>query len=337
MAATMKDIARATGLGLATISKYFNGGQVRPENRALIEQAAATLRYTPNDVARSLKTNHTKTIGVVIPELNNAFIMSIITTMEDILRKQNYATIVCDCRSDAAREAEAVAFLMHKRVDGLINMPTCTTGEHLTGALGAGIPVVLVDRLLEPLSGRVSAVVVDNAAAVDCGASHLIALGHKNIGLILGDTDLYTTRCRKQGYLQALCRHGIEAREDLIRHGGYTFDGGYQALKALLAVPEKPTAVIITNFEMTLGGMILLNEARVRVPRELSVIGFDKLDLFGGLFPDLTLITQPQNAIGEQAARLMLTHVSDETFAPRVVTLDTRLLKRGSTASVGDI
>ena len=134
MAATMKDLARETGLGLATLSKYFNGGTVREKNRVLIEAAVRKLHYVPNEVARSLKTQHSRAIGVVIPELSNTFITSIISSMEDVLRKHDYAVIVCDCRSDIRREKEAVEFLMHRRVDGLINMATDTTGAHLKSA-----------------------------------------------------------------------------------------------------------------------------------------------------------------------------------------------------------
>ena len=145
MAATMKDLARETGLGLATISKYFNGGSVREKNRVLIEAAAKKLRYVPNEVARSLKTQQSRVIGVVIPELSNAFITSIISSMEDILRKKDYAVIVCDCRSDPKREKSAVEFLLHRRVDGLINMATDMTGAHLKAALSADIPILLID------------------------------------------------------------------------------------------------------------------------------------------------------------------------------------------------
>ncbi len=134
MSATVKDIARETGLGLATISKYLNGGNVRPKNKKLIDDAIKALHFVPNEFARSLRTRQSRTIGVLIPELSNAFITSIITTMEDLLRKQDYAVIVCDCRTDPQMEKEAVSFLMHKRVDGLINMPTDQTGAHLAPA-----------------------------------------------------------------------------------------------------------------------------------------------------------------------------------------------------------
>ena len=181
MAATLKDLARETGLGLATLSKYFNGGTVREKNRLLIEAAVKKLRYVPNEVARSLKTQQTRVIGVIIPELSNAFITSIISSMEDILRKHDYAVIVCDCRSNAKREKEAVEFLMHRRVDGLINMATDTTGAHLKMPLAAGIPVLLIDRLIESLRGKASAVIIDNVHAAGQAVRKLTDFGHRRI------------------------------------------------------------------------------------------------------------------------------------------------------------
>ena len=120
MSATIKDIAKRTGLGLATISSYLNGGNVREKNRVKIEEAIKELNFEVNEVARGLKTNRTKMIGIIIPEMNNTFFAEIITEAEDILRSHGYATMICDCRSDAKREKEAADFLFHRRVDGLI-------------------------------------------------------------------------------------------------------------------------------------------------------------------------------------------------------------------------
>ncbi len=326
MAATMKDLSRETGLGLATISKYFNGGTVKEKNRLLIEAAVKKLHYSPNEVARSLKTQQSRVVGVVIPELSNAFITSIISVMEDILRKKDYAVIVCDCRSNPKREKEAVEFLLHRRVDGLINMATDSTGSHLKAALNAGIPVLLVDRIIDSLRGRVSGVVIDNAYAAEQAVRKLTDLGHRKIGLVLGAAGLYTTNCRLDGYLKALRNAGIEPCEEYIRYGDYTMDGGYQALESLMAMDSRPTAVFVTNFEMTLGTMLAIQHAGIRVPDELSVIGFDKLELFGAIFPELTLIRQPQVSIGKESANLMLDLLASRDGAVhRIVTLSTEL------------
>ncbi len=322
----MKDLSRETGLGLATLSKYFNGGTVREKNRLLIEAAVKKLHYVPNEVARSLKTQQTRVIGVVIPELSNTFITSIITSMEDILRRQDYAVIVCDCRSNRAREKEAVEFLLHRRVDGLISMPTDPTGAHLQGALASGIPVLLIDRLIDSLRGQVSAVIIDNAHAAEQAVRKLTALGHRQIGIVLGNRDLYTTNHRRKGYLNALHDAEIRPDENYIRYGDYTMDGGYQAVQTLMALQKRPTALFVTNFEMTIGAMLALQRLQIRVPEDLSVIGFDKMELFGEIFPDLTLIRQPQRSIGEEAATLMLSLLADPKKAShRIVTLSTTL------------
>ena len=326
MASTMKDLARETGLGLATLSKYFNGGTVREKNRLLIESAVKKLHYVPNEVARSLKTQQTRVVGVVIPELSNAFITSIISSMEDILRKHDYAVIVCDCRSDPKREKEAVEFLLHRRVDGLINMATDATGAHLKAALSAGIPVLLVDRLIDSLRGKVSAVVIDNIHASYQAVRKLTELGHRQIGLVLGSPNLYTTNQRLTGYLNALKEAGITPSDEYIRYGDYTMDGGYQAVQSLLRLKKRPTALFVTNFEMTLGTMLALQHSGVRVPDDLSVIGFDKLELFGEIFPDLTLIRQPQLSIGRETANLMLDLLGNhDGISHRIVTLSTEL------------
>ena len=331
MAATMKDLSRETGLGLATISKYFNGGTVREKNRVLIEAAVKKLHYVPNEVARSLKTQHSRVIGVIIPELSNAFITSIISSMEDILRKHDYAVIVCDCRSDPKREKDAVEFLLHRRVDGLINMATDTTGAHLKAPLASGIPVLLIDRLIESLRGKVSAVIIDNVHAASQAVEKLTSLGHRQIGLVLGSPNLYTTNQRLTGYLNALNEAGIKPTEEYIRYGDYTMDGGYQAVLDLLKLKNHPTALFVTNFEMTLGAMLALQHNGVRVPEDLSVIGFDKLELFGEIFPNLTLIRQPQLSIGREAANLMLDMLSnEESGGCRIVTLTTELTEGSS-------
>ena len=325
MASTLKDLARETGLGLATLSKYFNGGSVREKNRVLIEAAVSKLHYTPNEVARSLKTQHSRAVGVIIPELSNTFITSIISAMEDLLRQQNYAVIVSDCRSDPAREKEAVQFMLNRRVDGLINMPTDPTGAHLQPALNAGIQILLIDRLISSLMNRVSAVVIDNVQASEQAVRKLTALGHRRIGLILGSPNLYTTQCRLAGYLNALLGSGIEPDDSCIRYGDYTMEGGYQAVQSLLQLEPRLTALFVTNFEMTLGAMLALQRSGIRIPEDLSVIGFDKLELFGPIFPDLTLIHQPQQSIGRESAALMLNLLSNPGAAHRIVTLSTEL------------
>lgn len=307
MAATMKDIAKRTGLGLATISSYFNGGNVREKNRIKIEKAIDELHYEVNEVARGLKTNATKTIGVVIPELNNTFCAEIITGMEDVLRSHGYATIVCDCRTDRRLEQEAVEFLIRRRVDGIINMPVDEEGTHLKKFQKTGKPIVLIDRKIQGIS--CDSVLVDNKRAAIDAVKYFIDKGHREIGIIGGPADIFTAQERLAGYRDALKSAGIEPKTSLIYKGDYTIKGGVLGLKKLLQDNPEMTAVFVTNYEMSMGAMIAVNELGINIPDQLSMIGFDNLQFARACNPSLTIVSQPTDGIAKEVARIMLEHL----------------------------
>lgn len=324
MAATMKDIARQTGLGLATISSYFNGGNVREKNRIKIEAAIEELHYEVNEVARGLKTNATRTIGVVIPELNNTFCAEIITGMEDVLRSHGYATIVCDCRTDRKLEQEAVEFLIRRRVDGIINMPVDEEGKHLRKFQKTGKPIVLIDRRIQGIS--CDSVLVDNRKAAEDAVQCFIKNGHRNIGIIGGPEGIFTAQERLAGYSKALKEAGIPIRGSLIFHGDYTIQGGVRGLEELVRSNPDMTAVFVTNYEMTMGAMIGVNELGIKIPEQLSMIGFDNLQFARACNPKLTIVSQPTDGIAREVARIMLEHLengkqeNEECFSEKLQT-----------------
>lgn len=324
MAATMKDIARRTGLGLATISSYFNGGNVREKNRIKIEEAIEELHYEVNEVARGLKTNATRTIGVVIPELNNTFCAEIITGMEDVLRSHGYATIVCDCRTDKKLEREAVEFLTRRRVDGIINMPVDEEGNHLKRFQKTGKPIVLIDRKIQGIN--CDSVLVDNKKAAEDAVRYFIERGHRNIGIIGGPEEVFTAQERMAGYYKALESAGIPVSESLIWHGDYTIQGGVRGLEELVQNNPEMTAVFVTNYEMTMGAMIGVNELGIRIPEQLSMIGFDNLQFARACNPKLTIVAQPTDGIAKEVAMVMLNHLentgeaSGELFSEKLET-----------------
>ena len=304
MAATMKDLAKRTGLGLATISSYFNGGNVREKNRKKIEEAIEELHYAVNEVARNLKTNATKTIGVVIPELNNTFCAEIITGIEDILRNHGYATMICDCRTDKKLEQEAVEFLCRKRVDGIINMPVDTEGGHLKTFQKTGKPIVLIDRKIKGVV--CDSVLVDNEQAASDALRLLYEKGHRNIGIIGGPEEISTAQERMKGYCKTMEELNLPVRQSLIVHGDYTIQGGVKAMETLVQENPEMTAVFITNYEMTMGAVIGLNELGIRIPEEISLVGFDNLPFARACNPKLTIVSQPTDKIAEAAAGIML-------------------------------
>ncbi len=334
MAATIKDIANRTGLGLATISSYLNGGNVREKNREKIEAAIKELNFEVNEVARGLKTNRTYTIGVVIPELNNIFCTEIITAMEDILRKKGYATIVCDCRTDKQLEREAVEFLYRKRVDGIINMPVDSSGAHLKQFADAKKPMIIIDRKLPELS--CDSILVDNQDAAQKAVDILLENGHEKIAMVTGPKEIYTAHERYKGYEAALNQAGITVDSKLVVHSDYTIRGAVAGVTELLEHHPEVTAVFAANYEMTMGTMIALNEKGIRIPEDLSVIGFDNREFARALHPTLTIITQPTEAIARHAAELMLKKLeSDETTTPTEIYLETEVMHGKSVQNMG--
>ena len=304
MATTIKDIAKKTGLGLATISSYLNGGNVREKNRILIEEAIEELHFEVNEIARGLKTNRTRLIGIIIPELNNPFFAEVVAEMEDILRNNGYATMLCDCRTDEKREKEAIEFLKKRRVDGIISMPVTKDVKCFQELQKAGIPVVTVDRKIEDLD--CDCVLVDNRGGTRQAVEQFIRAGHRRIGIITGKDDVYTTKERLLGYFDALEAAGIGRDGSLVVNGQFTIRGGASALKELVENNSDMTAVYVCNYEMMVGAMIEVNELGIRVPEQLSLIGFDNIEFAKACGPRLSIVTQPTKDIAKAATNCML-------------------------------
>ncbi len=312
--ATLKDIAKETGLSVATISKYINGVKLKEKNRIAVETAIKKLDYTVNEYARGLKSSKSRTIGVIIPELANQFMAQIITSLEEILRKEGYSVIVCDCHTDEQLECQAVQFLLSKMVDGIINVPVCVDGRHLIPAVNKQVPIITLDRIIPELSDKIDSVVINNSKATNDATKILLKKGHTKIGVVLGPQNIYTTKQRLAGYLTAFENAGLSTFDDLIYYSDYTVEGGYSAMSSLLNRKDPPTAALVTNHEMTLGAMIAINESSINLPHDLSFIGFDNIDLAKVVSPTLTIIEQPLEKIGIRAAEIMLTRQKTEDW-----------------------
>ena len=283
MAATYKDIQRMTGLSLATISKYFNGGQVRSENRKAIEEAIQKLDFHVNAYARSLKSKHSRLIGGLIPELDSTFNTRMMAEAEEYLRQRGYGLIICDSRLDQESEKEALEFLLGRMVDGILTIPFDKTGQHLIEAWNRNVPVVLLDRLATEF--QTDGVVIDNAEASRLAAEEFIRNGHREIAIINGPGSLYTMRERLRGFQETLIAHGLPIRQEWMLDGPITMDAGYENAKHLMSMWHRPTALFCANYEITLGTIMALNEMGIRVPEDISLIGFDNLPLAGIIKP----------------------------------------------------
>lgn len=303
MAVTIKDIAKKTGLGNATISAYLNGVPVRPYNKIKIEAAIEELGYIRNDYARGLKTHSSRTIGVLIPELSNIFSTTIISEMEEKLQQKGYGIIVCDCRTDLKREQNALKFLLSKMVDGLIIMPISTSGEALNIAIANKIPTVVIDRLTD--CDKVSHVVINNREISRTATNKILDKGCKKVVCISGCEDVYTAFERREGYKEALTECGA-SQLPLIYDGNLTVQGGYDATKKAFAENQGVDGIFVTNYEMSMGSIIALKEMGYSMGVDVQFVGFDNIEMSKAFNPVLSTVNQPLKQIGVTAAETIL-------------------------------
>lgn len=329
MATTIKDVAKYTGLSISTISKYLNGGNVLEPNKELIEKAIRELDFKVNEMARGLKTNRSMTVGVLIPSLENIFFTSIVSHIESILLQEGYSTILCDYKESPELEEKKLHFLLDKMVDGIVMMPLFDNDDLVKMVIAKGIPIVLIDRLINNITCDV--VLVDNLNASYNAVEQLIVNGHRRIGIIVGPNNIYTAQERLKGYIRVHEDYRLKIDSCLIKYGDYKIQSGYDLLQELMGLDPPPTAIYVTNYEMTIGSIIAINENNIKIPEDLSLIGFDNLDLARVVRPPLSIVVQPVKQIGETAARVLLKRLrNDLSGFPLVARLKTELLLRDS-------
>lgn len=306
MAATIKDIREKTGLSLATISKYLNGGNVLPENSEKIEAAIEELHYEVNEIARGLVTNKTRTIGMVVYCVESVFNGTLIRHVGELLRREGYGLLICDSNYSEEREADNICFLTGKKVDGILVVPVANDAAFLGPARQRGIPVVLLDR---PIAGSgCSCVRIDNRKAAAQAVSSLISKNHKDIAVICSAKE-YTGIELYMGYTDAMQAAGLERREEYQKHGAHLFDHGYHSMKELLGLERKPTAIFMTNYDICLGAVAALQESAYRCPEDISLMGFDSLQPAFLVEPQMCVIVQPMEKLAEIAVVTLLKQI----------------------------
>lgn len=309
--ATIKDVARLAGVSIATVSKYLNGGNVLDKNKRNIDKAIEELNYRINVMARGLKTNKSMTVGILIPSLTNLFFTTIVSSVENTLSEKGYSTIICDYREESQLEQEKLNFLASKNVDGIIMVPSSLENNELIRDVMKTIPVVMLDRKVADIECDV--VLTDNINGSYDAVEQLIARGHKRIGIICGPKKHYTAIERLRGYERVHDDYGINMDQSLIRYGDYQIESGHQEILNLLKLPVPPTAVFVTNYEMTLGAIMGINKVDIKMPEDLSLIGYDNLQLAKIIKPSLSIVTQPTNEIGKTAAKVLLLRMKQES------------------------
>lgn len=335
IAATIKDVARHAGVSIATVSKHINGIAIKEKNRLSVDEAIHSLDFKVNEIARSLKTNKTMTVGVLIPSLENIFATSIVSHIERILLQYGYSTIICDYNQDETLEKSKFDFLINKSVDGIILMPLGISEERIQTAIENDISIVLLDRTMRGVECDV--VLVDNLNASYNAVEQLITRGHKEIGIICGPQSIYTAQERLKGYRRVHEDYNMSINDSFIKYGDYEIHSGYELMKELLDMEVPPSAVFVTNYEMTLGAIMAINERNVRIPEELSFIGFDNQQLAKVIKPNPAIVVQPIQQIGEAAGNLMIKRLKgDRSNFPSMLRLKTELIEGQSILDISN-
>ncbi|WP_019911290.1 LacI family DNA-binding transcriptional regulator [Paenibacillus sp. HW567] len=307
--ATIKDVAKLAGVALSTASYAMNGdSKVSAKTREKVLEAARQLNYQKNGFAMDLKRSRTNTIALILRDLSGPYYSELIRSIQDVALSNSYDLIACS--SMGGKDSTAVKFLMEKRVDGAIVLAHNITDEILHAAGSSRFPIVVMDRLITG-EGLIN-VVVDGEQGGYSATRHLIEKGHKEIAFVSGPANSYDNALRYQGFLRAMREAGLEEKTKWKLSGGFIREGGYKATKMMLVQGELPTAIFYANDEMAVGGMKALEEGGVSVPEELSVIGFDDIQLAEYIQPPMTTIRQPMYESGSLAGHLLFQRLNGD-------------------------
>lgn len=328
--ATIKEVARLAGVSVATVSRVLNAkGSVREETRDRILEVASRLRYAPNAAARSLTTNQTDTLGVLLPDIYGEFFSELIRGIDSAAQRHGYHVLVSGSHNDR-EEATAVLRALRGRVDGLILMaPSADALEALRAHLPASLPKVLLNAPAQGLP--FDSLEVDNRGGAYAMTRHLIRLGHRRIAFIQGPADNHDARERLRGYREAIRGLGAVIAPELEIAGDFGEEAGSRAGARILALHPRPTAVFAANDGMAIGCLYALRQAGVRVPEEMALAGFDDIPVARFMSPPLTSVGVPIAKLGALALERLLAAVRDEdAHTPRHETLPASLRVRGS-------
>ena len=332
--ATIKDVALRAGVSVTTVSHVVNDTRhVSAKGRERVEEAIRELGYVPNAMARSLKSNTTSTLGMLIPNSSNPYFAEIVRIVEDRCFGAGYTLVLCNTDDEPHRQSVYLQVLAERRIDGLIVVSTGESGDNdLAKQLnGLRVPTVLVDReIADPACDLVETAHMQGGLLA---VRHLLSLGHKRIACIGGPVGVMPSEQRIEGWRMALAEGGVTPNADtLLWRGGFTSQGGYEAMHAILRTEQAPSAVFVCNDLMAIGALRAAHESGVHVPDDLSIVGFDDIELSAYTSPPLTTVAQPKERIGALAVDMLLERVGGKRRDARKVVLQPELRVRASTA-----
>ncbi|ELI5378544.1 substrate-binding domain-containing protein [Vibrio parahaemolyticus] len=329
--ATMKDIAKLAGVSTSTVSHVINKTRfVSEEISERVNNAVKELNYyAPSALARSLKVNRTKTIGMLVTTSTNPFFGEVVKGVERSCYHKGYSLILCNTEGDNERMRQSINTLLQKRVDGLILMCSSLEGERIdVFERYPDIPVVVMDW--GPMLFTSDKIQDNSLRGGYLAAKYLIDCGHTEIGCITGPLIKHQAQMRYEGYKRAMNEAGLEFNANWIIESDFECEGGYQAFKKMAERGTLPSSIFVSNDMMAMGVINAANELGIKVPDDLSIIGYDDIHIAKFMSPSLTTIHQPKYRLGQAAVETLVRRLDDKSNEAQVVQLEPTLVVRNS-------
>ena len=335
---TIKDVAREANVSPMTVSRALHQpDKVAPETRMRVLAACEQLNYRPNASARSLRTNRSHQVGVIIPDWRNPFWIDVVGGIEEVLAEAGFQLLIANSNEESDRQTLQLEAMLSRSIDGLVIAPSVGSAGIIQELQRVVNRIVVIDRLPVGLQD-VSCVTIDNEDGAYKATTHLIEEGHRRIGLLAGNVNLDTGQQRLNGYRRALRERSLVEDGDLIRTAGTNAalvgkQVGYQGTLEFLSQDDAPTAILCTSNTIAIGALMGLQECRVRIPEAMALVSFGNMEWTPLLTPPLSVVTQPTTEMGRQAAQMLIEHLEtgrQDNAARRHVVLAPQLIIRQS-------
>jgi LacI family transcriptional regulator len=325
------EIARRANVSTATVSRTLNqSGPVKAATARKVWRAVTALNYYPNSHARTLVSGRSRLIGLIVSDITNPFFPELIRAFEDLAAQKQYDLLLTSTNYDTSRMTTCLRRMLERKVDGVAMMTSEMDLSLIRELSKRSVPIVFMD--VGQMGPRMSHVSIDYGNGIRQAVDHVVDLGHRNIGFIAGPLDLHSARTRRQAFVDGLRERGIPLDRKLIREGTHTAEGGEKAMKELLKLSKLPSAVVCSNDWTAIGALHAIHAAGLRVPEDVSLVGFDDIPLTSYTTPALTTVRMSARDVGSTAFQALFSLIGEQHVEGDVYQIPTKLVVRESTA-----
>ena len=326
------EIARRANVSTATVSRTLNqSGPVKAATARKVWRAVTALNYYPNSHARALVSGRSRMIGLIVSDITNPFFPELIRSFQSMATEQEYDLLVTSTDYQIARMTACLRRMLERRVDGVAMMTSEMDVGLIKELSRRGVPMVFMD--VGQVGPKMSHVAMDYGNGIHQAVDHLASLGHKRIAFISGPLELHSARTRRQAYVEGMHAHGLRTESSLIREGTHTAEGGHRAMNALLRLTRLPTAVVASNDWTAIGALHAIDAAGLRVPQDMSLVGFDDIPLVSYTNPPLTTVRMSAAEVGATAFEALFGLIGGERLEGSVYQVATKLIVRESSGA----